>query len=45
MGQRTKTFKNVDEIIQKLKKRDTKWCNLSRISSADRHILLNWIKK
>ena len=38
-------LKNVDEIIQKLKKRDTKWCNLSKISSAEGHLLMYVIEK
>ena len=38
-------YKNVDEIIQKLKKRDCDWYNLSLISSANRHILMDYIKK
>ena len=41
----TKKSKNVADIIQKLKKRDQKWFNLSRVSSADRYILLELIKK
>ena len=38
-------FKNVDEIIQKLKKRDIKWCTLSKISSAEGHLLMYVIEK
>ena len=38
-------YKNVDEIIQKLKKRDCDWYNLSLISTANRHILMDYIKK
>ena len=36
------SYKDVNEVIQKLKKRDKQWCNISRISSAERHYLY-WI--
>ena len=40
-----KNYKDIDFIIQKLKKRDVSWFNLSKISSADRHFLFHLIEK
>ena len=40
-----KKYKDVNEIIQKLKKRDKNWFNLSKLSSVDRHFLYYLIEK
>ena len=39
------SYKDVNEIIQKLKKRDKQWCNISQISSAEQHYLYGIITK
>ena len=38
-------FIDINVAIQKLKKRDSHWCNVSKISSADRNVLFYFIRK
>ena len=38
-------FIDINVAIQKLKKRDSQWCNVSKISSADRNVLFYFIRK